>query len=130
MRNISGNRFAIAGLAALIAAATAGVAIAGGHGHGNGHGGATASGPSQIQSREQARYEIAEQTRAAMPAEAGLMTMEQLQTRLRAEGYDEISEIEPDGAGYEVTTRNQAGLSTKLHLDAATGEILGVEQDD
>ncbi len=130
MHNFFTKRAAAAGLTALIAAATATAAVAGGHGNGGGAGGAAPGGKARVESREQIRSEYAEQVQQGMPGGTGLMSLEQLQVRLRAEGYGEISEFEREGLRYEVSARNQAGVPIKLHLDARSGAILGVEQDD
>jgi len=130
MHSTIGKRSAIAGLAALAFAMTATVAIAGGHGSSGGYGSAASGHDGQLRTREQTRMEIAEHVRQGQPAAAGLMSLEQIETRLRAEGYGDISEIERKHMRFQVTARNQAGMPAELLVDATSGAILRVELED
>lgn len=72
--------------------------------------------------------QTAQPTPQAAPAE--VIPMEQILAQLKADGYGEIYEVERESGRYEVKAKNQEGRRVELYLDARTGELLKVEDDD
>ena len=60
---------------------------------------------------------------------APAIPMEQVFAELKAQGYGEIYEIERERDKYEVKARNKEGRVVELYLDAATGQVLEIEDD-
>lgn len=56
--------------------------------------------------------------------------VEEITRLLRAMGYVEVLEIDPEGLRYEVETHDAEGREVSLEVDALTGEVLGVQYDD
>ena len=55
---------------------------------------------------------------------------EEIGTLVRAMGYTEILESDPEGPRYEVDARDVEGRKVSLYVDALSGEVLGMEYDD
>lgn len=62
-------------------------------------------------------------------AEAGgeRLSVVQIARRVSEKGYTDISEIEREDGGYEVTARGRDGRWVELYVDGRTGEVLGSE---
>jgi len=61
---------------------------------------------------------------------AGYLSLADIETRLLAAGYSDIREIEHEGPTYEVKARTPAGVFSELDVDARSGSVLRVEDDD
>ncbi len=65
---------------------------------------------------------------ATAPGEA--MSMSELLRELAGQGYDDIREVEREGARYEVKARDRNGRWRELYVDTQTGKVIGEEDDD
>ena len=66
-------------------------------------------------------------TQTTAPAEAGTLSLQQVQARLEADGYRDFEKIERERNKYEATAIDPQGRRVEVKVDARSGEILEVE---
>ncbi|HRO35451.1 PepSY domain-containing protein [Thauera sp.] len=66
-------------------------------------------------------------TQTTAPAEAGTLSMQQVQARLEADGYHDFEKIERERDKYEVKAIDPQGRRVAAKVDTRSGEILEVE---
>ena len=66
-------------------------------------------------------------TQTTAPAEAGTLSLQQVQARLEADGYRDFEKIERERNKYEVKATDAQGQRVELDLDLMTGDILKTE---
>jgi len=66
-------------------------------------------------------------TQTTAPAEAGTLSLQQVQARLEADGYRDFEKIERERNKYEATVIDPQGRRVEVKVDARSGEILEVE---
>lgn len=63
-------------------------------------------------------------TQTTAPAEAGTLSLQQVQSKLEADGYRDFEKIERERNKYEVKAVDPQGRRVELEFDARSGEIL------
>lgn len=57
------------------------------------------------------------------------LSVVQITRRVSEQGYTDVSEVEREDGGYEVTARGADGRWVELYVDGGTGEILNSESE-
>lgn len=81
----------------------------------------------EAQDQQQARIQGGAQTQ--VQAQAGIMSIAEVATRLEEQGYL-LREIELERGIYEVEMTDANGMRVEAYLDAVTGEVLPYRDDD